>query len=150
MGQLVCMSTCPRSHPPSQSPNPGRGSTSSADCQPSAVIQVTCGSSSTGSKTCRSQLYASMGFVGPLRAASCMAHTTAAVTQWGVPVVFGMHTGQDTLNKASTLMLDFPTLFSIIESYNLKGWSSCNDSQCPALLYLKCRSGDCCQYKHQK
>ena len=50
------------------------------------------------------------GLAGPLRVASCMAHTTAAVTQWCVSKVSGTHPGQDTLNKASTLMLVFPAL----------------------------------------
>ena len=84
------------------------GSTCWAWCQSSNVIQVTCCLSWTASRMCRSQLYVSMGLVGPLRAASWTAHTASAVTLRWVPELSGMHPGQDTLNKASVSVLVFP------------------------------------------
>ena len=72
------------------------GSICWAWCQSSMVMQVTCWLSCTESRTCRLQLYASMGLVEPLRAASCMAHTTAAMTWRWVPELSGMHPSQDT------------------------------------------------------
>ena len=50
------------------------------------------------------------GLAGYLRVASCMACIATAVTQWCVPIVSGLHPGQDTLNKASASVLVFPAL----------------------------------------
>ena len=79
-------------------------------CQSLVIIQATYRPSSTGSMTCRSQLYASMGLAGSLRVASFMAHTASAVNQCWVPKALGMHMGQDILDKASALTLAFPAL----------------------------------------
>ena len=68
------------------------GSTCWAWCQFSKVIQVTCWLSWTTSRTCRSQMEALIGLVGPSRAASCTAHTAVAVTL-RVPGLSGMHPG---------------------------------------------------------
>ena len=48
-----------------------------------------------------------MGLAGPLREASCMAYTAAAVILRCVPESSETHPGQDTLNKASVSMLAF-------------------------------------------
>ena len=84
------------------------GSACWAWCQSSKVIQVTCWLSWTTSRTCRSQMQASMGLVGPSRAVSYTACTAAAVTLRWVPELSGTHPGQDTLNKSSASMFVFP------------------------------------------
>ena len=89
---------------------PRAGSAPWACWQSSVVMQATCGQSPMGSRMCRLQLCTSVGLVGPLRVASCMACTATAVTQWFVPKVLGTHQGQDTLDKASGSMLAFPAL----------------------------------------
>ena len=81
------------------------GSACWAWCQSFKVIQVICWLSWIASKMCRSQLYASMGLVGPLRVTSCTACTAAAVTLRWVPELSGTHPGQDTLNKVCASML---------------------------------------------
>ena len=105
------------------------------------VMQVTCRLSPTGSRMCRLQLYSSTGLMGPSRAASCTAHTAAAVTQRWASVVLGMHSGQDTLNRASALIL-VPLPYSIIKNFIWPSWPPNDDSQCPAWLLLEHRSGD--------
>ena len=77
------------------------GSTYWAWCKFFVVVLATCGLSPTRSRTCRSQLYASMGLTEHLRAASYMALTTTTVTQWWVSKILGMHLGQDTFIRAS-------------------------------------------------
>ena len=61
-------------------------------CQSLMDMQGTCWLSWKESRTCRLQLYAFMGIVGPLRAASSMACTTAMTWRW-VPELLGMHPG---------------------------------------------------------
>ena len=82
------------------------GSACWAWCKSSEVIQVNWWLSCTESRMCRSQLYASMGLVRPLRAAFCTAHTAGAVTWGWVLELSGKHPGQDTLDKASVSILD--------------------------------------------
>ena len=62
-----------------------------------------------------------------------MACMTTAVIQCWVPRVLGMHMGQETLDKASTLTLAFP-LYNTIGSCNWQRWPPSDDSWHPALL----------------
>ena len=107
------------------------GSTCRAWHQTSMAMQVTCWLPCTESRMWILQLYASMGLVEPLRAVTCMACTTAAMTWRWVSEVSGMHPGQGTFHKASASILVYP-LCNIAE---ICSWPSCppiGDSLHPA------------------
>ena len=72
------------------------------------VMQVIHGLSFTESRMCRLQLYTSMGFMGPLRVASCTNHTATTVTWGRVSKVAGMHPPPGHPQKGICINISLP------------------------------------------
>ena len=78
--------------------------------------------------------------MGPLRAASCTAHTAVAVTFGWVPKSSGMHPTRTPLIRHLHLYWS-SQLNNVARDYNLPSWWPSNDWLHPALLSWGCMWG---------